>query len=228
MEIFPVCSSILSLLNDEFADLFPERRSCSTTHENVENYLFHKYLVKGSLEAAAHQCLHEFCKIVQQLEVSLDERLGSITKDDLFLALADVLNTQAYMFKTSDEIFSKVFVVVSKFKSLLMANGCQLGKLKCKPDILWEHVTKFLPSVTPIHAWPQIFALKNTLGVQNILHVIEIGIALPISNAESERVFSFNWRVFTKDRQSQQQYYAEYFTIEMLYQLQPTAIQNGD
>lgn len=71
-----------------------------------------------------------------------------------------------------------------------MANGCQLSKLKCELDTLREHVTKFLPSVTPIRTWPQIFAMKHALGVQNILHVIEIGIALPIGNAESERVFS--------------------------------------
>ena len=44
--------------------------------------------------------------------------------------------------------------------------------------------------------------MKHTLGVQNILHVIELGIALPIGNVESERVFSFLWRVFSKERQS--------------------------
>jgi hypothetical protein len=31
---------------------------------------------------------------------------------------------------------------------------------------------------------------------------MELGIALPIGNAESERVFSFLWRVFSKERQS--------------------------
>lgn len=79
VEIFPVCSSFLSLLDREVADLLPERRTRSIANENVGNYLFHDYLVKGSPEAAAR--LH---KIVQQLEVSLDERLSSITKDYLF------------------------------------------------------------------------------------------------------------------------------------------------
>ena len=44
--------------------------------------------------------------------------------------------------------------------------------------------------------------MKNELGIVNILHIAELCIALPISNAESERVFSFLWRVFSKDRQS--------------------------
>jgi hypothetical protein len=129
-------------------------------------------------------------------------RMSSITKDDLFLAVADVLNTQAYLYKTCDELFLKVSVIVTKFKSLLVANGCQLTKLECELDISREHVTKFLPCVTPVRAWPQIFAMKHALGVQNILHVIELGITLPIGNAESERVFSFLWRIFSKERQS--------------------------
>ena len=119
--------------------------------------------------------------------------MSSITKDDLFTAVADVLNTQVYVFKTCDELFSKVSVITStcKFQSLLIANGCHLSKIKCELVILLEHIRKFLPSVTPIRAWPHIFAMKHALGVQNILHVVEIGIAFPIGNAESERVFSF-------------------------------------
>ena len=128
--------------------------------------------------------------------------MSSITKDDFFLAVADVLNTQAYLYKTYDELFLKVSVIVTKFKSLLIANGWQLTKLECELDILREHVTTFLPCVTPIRAWPQIFAMNHALGVQSILHVIELGIALPIGNAESERVFSFLWPVFSKERQS--------------------------
>lgn len=89
--------------------------------------------------------------------------------------------------------FFKVSVIVTKFKSLLIPNGCQLTKLECELDILREPVAKFLLCVTPIRSWPQIFALKHALRVHNILHVIELGIALPIGNAESERVFSFLW-----------------------------------
>ena len=65
--------------------------------------LINDYLIKGSKEAAAHQCLYEFRKIIEKLEVSLEERMSSITKDDLFTAVADVLNTQAYVFKTCDD-----------------------------------------------------------------------------------------------------------------------------
>ena len=46
-----------------------------------------------------------------------------------------------------------------------------------------------------------LFSLKHQLGIKNFLHVAEISIALPICNAESERVFSFLWRAFSKERQ---------------------------
>ena len=44
--------------------------------------------------------------------------------------------------------------------------------------------------------------MKDTLGITNILHIAEICIAVPLSNAESERNFSFCWRVFNKERSS--------------------------
>ena len=100
---------------------------------------------------------------------------------------------QAYLFKTGDELAkSKSFsVIVSKFKSLLIANGCQLNKLKYELHILRGQVTNNDTVYVP---WPK----KHALGLQNILHVIETDIALPIGYAESERVFSFLLRVFNK------------------------------
>ena len=44
--------------------------------------------------------------------------------------------------------------------------------------------------------------MKNELGINNILHVAELCLALPISNPESERVYSYLWRVYSEDRHS--------------------------
>ena len=46
-----------------------------------------------------------------------------------------------------------------------------------------------------------LFSLKHELGIKNFLHVAKILIALPICNAESERVFSFLWHAFLKEHQ---------------------------
>jgi hypothetical protein len=39
---------------------------------------------------------------------------------------------------------------------------------------------------------------QKELNIENIIHVAEICIAVPLSNAETERVFSFLWKVFAK------------------------------
>lgn len=82
--------------------------------KNIKNYLFHGYLLKGGNEAATHQCRTEFRKIVEKpIEASLAELLTSITNNDLFQAVADVLNTRAYLFKTCDELFVTASIIVS-------------------------------------------------------------------------------------------------------------------
>jgi hypothetical protein len=45
--------------------------------------------------ASFNVCTNFATKIIQKLEVSLDERMSYITKYDLFLKIADVLNTHA-------------------------------------------------------------------------------------------------------------------------------------
>jgi hypothetical protein len=85
---------------------------------------FHGYLVKGGTDAAAHSVssrISQDCSEVGSLTWPADELHH---KGQFFLAVADVLNTQAYLYKTCDELFLKVSVIVTKFKSLLIANDC--------------------------------------------------------------------------------------------------------
>ena len=39
-------------------------------------------------------------------------------------------------------------------------------------------------------------------AITNVLHIAELSLAIPLSNAESERVFSFLWRIFSTERQA--------------------------
>ena len=55
-----------------------------------------------------------------------------------------------------------------------------------------------------------IFRIGHDLGIYNLLHVLEIRLAVPLSNAESERVFSLLWHIFSKERQSM-----KYGTLEI-------------
>ena len=41
--------------------------------------------------------------------------------------------------------------------------------------------------------------MKDGLGLKNILHIAELCIAVPLSNTESERVFSYSWRQLSQE-----------------------------
>ena len=62
--------------------------------------------------------------------------------------------------------------------------------------------------------WPQLFQLQDSLSLRNILHITELCIAIPLSSAECERVFSFMWHIYNKDRAS-----VSHETLERLLQL---------
>ena len=51
-------------------------------------------------------------------------------------------------------------------------------------------VKKFMPTVEATKCWPQIYSLLNNLHLHNILHLVAIGIVLPISNTDIGKVFS--------------------------------------
>jgi hypothetical protein len=72
-----------------------------------------------------------------------------------------------------------------------------LQKLKDEFHILYSHVIKFLSKSSVSCCWPQIFRLKNGLGLHDILHIAGLCIVIPLSNAECERIFSFLWHQLT-------------------------------
>ena len=57
--------------------------------------------------------------------------------------------------------------------------------------MLMLHVNTFLSKVPSKKCWPQVFAAKDSLEICNILQIVELSIAFPLSNAECERFFSF-------------------------------------
>ena len=59
--------------------------------------------------------------------------------------------------------------------------------------------------------WPIIFPIGDNLGIRNLLHILEICLVPLFSIAESERVFSLLWHIFSKERQS-----LKHGTLELL------------
>ncbi len=101
--------------------------------------------------------------------------------------MAQFLDTKSYHTSDVDEIKEKVSLIKTHFETLLLANGCIIDRCEIKMEVIFEHVVNFVPQKCPSKSWPALFLIKEEMGIQNILHIAELCITVPISNAESHR-----------------------------------------
>ena len=159
---------------------------------------------------------------VTSLKESLALLLESILENNVFKAISIVLDSESYQFFESDVVYDEV-KVVDYFESPLSANYCNLNFLKEEFEILHDHVKRYVSKCSSEKCWPIIFRIGQELGIGNLLHVIEICLTAPLSNAESERVFSFLWYIFSKERQS-----LSHETLEMLLHIRSDVRQSKE
>lgn len=214
-DIFPQTNVFLRNLVIDNTEIIPERESRGQQSTGNINYLYHDYLLKGNLEDAKTKTINELCNILRRLQEVFKSRFSVFLEDPVFIAMADFLNTKAYAHNDVDLLFEEsVQLIYDRFEMLFQANGCKKEKLKTEFRTLFSHVTTFLKRSTSSKCWPQLFQLRDGLSLSNILHVAELCIVVPLSNAECERVFSFLWRLYCKERMS-----LSHETLERLLQL---------
>lgn len=203
-DIFKTASEILEQLSDNEDDIIPERRTRAGAAENPNNRFceFHGYLLKGDLERAMEINCEEFKSILESLIEALKTRLQPLLDNDVFRAISIILDSESYKFLDVDIIYDEVKVIVEHFKPLLLANNCRTGQLKDELEVLYDHINRYVSKSSAEKCWPIIFRIGNDLGIRNLLHILELCLVTPLSNAESERVFSLLWRIFSKERQS--------------------------
>ena len=203
-EIFSSTANMLQYLQPNEEEVIPQRATRNATRENPTNShsLFHDFLMSGNIEGAKERVLGEFKSIVDGLHKSLQSRLGPIMQEAVFAAIAIFLDSESYRHIGAETIKINLDTIVNRFRSLLEANNCEIEKLHSEFETVFDHVNLFLPNVSPSKVWPNLFMKQKELNIENIIHVAEICIAVPLSNAETERVFSFLWKVFAKERQS--------------------------
>lgn len=203
--LFPQMNKVKQSLTEEVGaqDIIPSEyqlRSNNVDQGNV--FTYEGYLVKGSPQHAINRAKDEMKKILDALETALVKRFAEILENPVFKAVSTFLDTISYKFTEVDILFESVEVICNKFEGALKANGCDIEKLQNELTILHTHVVHFLSNCSSNKCWPKLFLKKESLGIANILHIAEIGIVFPLSNAEAERVYSFLWRVFSKERTS--------------------------
>ena len=72
---------------------------------------------------------------------------------------------------------------------MLIANGCELNHLKSEFHIVYNHMIKFLKNSSVMMLATAVH-IERWSCLKNKLHIVELCVAIPLSKAESERVFS--------------------------------------
>ena len=159
-------------------------------------------LLTGSLDCAMEINLKEFKTIVGSLIKALKSHLEPLLENEMFKAICIILDSESCPFPSFDIIYDEVKVIVEHFKSLLLANNCSIDHLKEELEVFHDHIIRYVSKSSSERCWPIIFCIGHDLAIHNLLHVLEICLAVPLSNAESERVFSLLWHTFSKEQQS--------------------------
>ena len=144
----------------------------------------------------------EFVDILNILEESITVRFAEIVDNPVIIAMAKLLNSTNYSYVDIEDLYHEVITIYNHFEKLFSANGCLREHLKSELRVLMLNVNTFLSKVPSKKCWPQVFAAKDLLEICNILHIVELSIAFPLSYVECERFFSFLWRFYTKERLS--------------------------
>ena len=98
-----------------------------------------------------------------------------------------------------EELLKAASALVESFELLLEANSFNPDGLSIEINLLHTHVVQFLSNCFPDKCWQRFFKLKEILGIKNVLHLAEISLVIPLSNAEAKHVYSFLWRMYTKE-----------------------------
>ena len=155
--------------------------------------------------------LEEYKMIITALIEALNTRLEPVLENEVFKAISIILDSESYKFLDVEIIYDEIKLIAEHFKQMLIANNCRTNNLKEEFEIMHDHINRYLSKSSPEKCWPIIFRIGHDLGIQNLLHVLELCLVVPLSNAESERVFSLLWRIFSKERQSM-----KHDTLELL------------
>ena len=112
--------------------------------------------------------------------------------DNLFNALVKILDTEVYPEQGVDNAYDEdeLKLVIDRFRPLLCSNDCDVTKIECEWHELKQLVvTTGLKSMTYVDVWAKIFRSPKKESLRNILHVAEVLLVVPISNATLERIF---------------------------------------
>ena len=201
-QFFPTASAIIVQLTESDDIIISDREVRSNNDNSDTNSSVQGFRLRGSLNSAIEQTKNQMLVILGALVDIYDSRFADIIENPIYKAASVFLDTSSYSEMGERIIFNNMQEIVEKFHRHLAANGCKFDRLEAEFSMVITHVSNFFKHSSSRNTWVALFKKGNALGISNVLLVAQLGIVLPLGNAEAERDFSFLWRVFCKERSS--------------------------
>ena len=160
------------------------------------NFEIHKNSVSASYK-----------EIITKLAEKIEDRFKVVSTSPIFKNLISVRDVS--MWSLEDNILSsycndEILSVTNHYEQLLTQNGCHIFQIPTEWDRLKSYLIPILTSrskVDYLEVWKGIFKNEGVVReCRSVLHVIEILLITPFTNAKPERVFSRMNRIKTDSR----------------------------
>ena len=126
---------------------------------------------------------------------NFEKEFHNVDLGNSYLSDTSCHKSESYLFLSVDIIYDEVKVIVEHFKSLLPTNHCSINHLKEELEVLHDHIIRYVSKLSSERCCPIIFRNWHDFRIHNLLHVLEICLTAPLSNAE-QRVFIFVAHIF--------------------------------
>ena len=146
-------------------------------------------------------------EIITKLAEKIEDRFKVVSTSPIFKNLISVRDVS--MWSLEDNILSsycnnEILSVTNHYEQLLTQNGCHIFQIPTEWDRLKSYLIPILTSrskVDYLEVWKGIFKNEGVVReCRSVLHVIEILLITPFTNAKPERVFSRMNRIKTDSR----------------------------
>ena len=175
--------------------------------ENEEGRKIYQGLKK--YHSSNEALLASYSEIIDKLSSSVEERFPEIKTHPVFKHLITVLDISTWPSAEEDLVCygDKAITELSTFlKSLLEQNKCNVENIPAQWDTLKnrvKHTVSGLKDVNYLEVWAKLLTNKSVKeDCSDVLHVIELLLITPFTNAKVERMFSRMNRVKTDWRSS--------------------------
>lgn len=155
-----------------------------------------------NVKAAEESVNSHYDGFIDKVQRSITKRLCDATDLDFLQKSAQVLNTENWPDKASavqedDNLIHTVQALMEHFREPLQKGGYETSEILTE----WFDMTTYVSTYVPRRGkryqeiWEQLFLCSRASKWQNVLALIRILFALPISNAAVERMFNRMKRV---------------------------------